>query len=49
VQNVRYYDDSYSKSDGTIIAIYIRADKYYDVYERQVMDVLTLLGDVGGL
>lgn len=27
----------------------MRADKFYDSYERKVTDILTLLGDVGGL
>ena len=31
------------------MAIYIRADKTYDNYERKVTDILTLLGDLGGL
>ncbi len=29
--------------------MYIRADKFYDLYERKVTDILTLLGDLGGL
>ena len=32
-----------------MIAVYIRADKLYDSYERKVTDILTLLGDLGGL
>lgn len=32
-----------------MVAIYIRADKTYDNYERKVTDILTLLGDLGGL
>jgi hypothetical protein len=27
----------------------MRADKTYDNYERKVVDILTLLGDLGGL
>jgi hypothetical protein len=46
---VRYYEDSYSEGEGTLVSIYIRADKYYDSYERTVVDILTLLGDIGGL
>ena len=29
--------------------MYLRADKFYDSYERKVTDILTLLGDLGGL
>jgi hypothetical protein len=32
-----------------LVAVYIRADKFYDSYDRQVTDILTLLGDLGGL
>jgi hypothetical protein len=35
--------------DGYIVAVYIRSDKHYDSYERKVDDILTLLGDIGGL
>lgn len=31
------------------MAVYIRSDKLYDSYERKVDDILTLLGDIGGL
>lgn len=49
VNNVRYYDDDYNTADGVVIAVFIRADKMYDSYERKVTDILTLLGDIGGL
>ena len=29
--------------------MYIRKDKTYDEYSRQVNDILTLLGTIGGL
>ncbi|TNV83530.1 hypothetical protein FGO68_gene1497 [Halteria grandinella] len=45
IQNVRYYDDDYNSADGFIIAVFIRADKMYDSYSRQVTDILTLLGE----
>jgi hypothetical protein len=32
-----------------MVAVFIRADKFTDSYERKVTDILTLLGDVGGL
>ena len=32
-----------------LIAVYIRADKLYENYSRKVTDILTLLGDLGGL
>lgn len=49
VLNVRTYDDNYSDKDGYIVAVYIRSDKLYDSYARKVDDILTLLGDIGGL
>jgi hypothetical protein len=49
VNNIKTYDDDYSASDGVLVAIYLRADKTYDNYERKVTDILTLLGDLGGL
>jgi hypothetical protein len=47
--NIKSYDDNYSDKDGYIVAVYIRSDKFYDSYERKVDDILTLLGDIGGL
>lgn len=47
--NVKTYDDDYNDADGYIAAVYMRADKFYDSYERKVTDILTLLGDIGGL
>ncbi len=32
-----------------MIAIYMRSDKMYDSYERKVNDLLTFMGDIGGL
>lgn len=49
ITNVRYYEDDYTSEDGTLVAIYMRADRMYDSYGRKVTDILTLLGDVGGL
>jgi hypothetical protein len=46
---VKTYDDDYSDTDGYVVAVYMRADKMIDSYERQVTDILTLLGDLGGL
>jgi hypothetical protein len=31
------------------MALYIRLDKSYDIYERKVYSLLDLLGDIGGL
>ena len=47
--NIKPYDNDYVDSEGYLIAVYIRADKFYDSYERKVTDILTLLGDLGGL
>ena len=32
-----------------MVAIYMRSDKMYDFYERKVNDLLTFMGDIGGL
>jgi hypothetical protein len=47
--NERTYDDSYTSKDGNLIALYIRLDNHYDIYERKVYSLLELLGDIGGL
>jgi hypothetical protein len=35
--------------DPFVIGIYLRADQKYSVYSRKVNDILTFLGDIGGL
>lgn len=32
-----------------MVSIYIRADKFYNFYQRKTSDILTLFGDIGGL
>lgn len=32
-----------------MVAIYIRSDRMYDFYERKVSDLLTFMGNIGGL
>ena len=51
VLNVKSYDDNYSDAPGEnyMVAIYMRSDKMYDSYERKVNDLLTFMGDIGGL
>ena len=49
MSNIKSYASEYLDSEGFLIAVYIRADKFYDSYERKVTDILTLLGDLGGL
>jgi hypothetical protein len=49
VVNIRQYDDIYSDKDGYVVAVYLRSDRMFDKYERQVYDTLTFLGDIGGL
>lgn len=46
---MKTYDDNYLDSDGYLVGVFIRADKFYDSYARKVTDILTLLGDIGGL
>lgn len=49
VVNIVTYQDDYEESDGSMITVYLRADKMYDSYERKVTDLLSLMGDLGGL
>ena len=39
----------YSNDKGFICAVYIRSDNKYYSYSRKVMDILTALGQIGGL
>ena len=43
------YDDNFSNTDGSLVTIYMRSDRVYDQYERKDYDILTMLGDIGGL
>jgi len=49
VTNIKTYDSDYSDDEGYLVAVYIQADKFYDSYDRRVTDILTVLGDLGGL
>jgi len=49
VVNIKQYEDIYSDKDGYIVAVYLRSDRMFDKYERKVYDILTFLGDIGGL
>lgn len=50
VTNIKVYDDNFSQDDGgSVASIYIRLDKSFDIYDRKVNDVLTLLAAIGGL
>eukprot|EP00347_Sterkiella_histriomuscorum_P023757 403333491 len=49
VSNQRTYDDFYDEAAGEFVAMYIRYDYRYDIYNRQVYSILVLLGDIGGL
>ena len=49
MENIKIYDDNPRDDDPFIVAIYLRSDKKYDVYSRQVTDILTFMGDIGGL
>ena len=41
VENIKIYDDNPRDDDPFVVAIYLRSDKKYDVYSRQVTDILT--------
>ena len=49
--NVKPYDDNFRDEAGEnyLVAVYMRSDKMYDAYERKVNDLLTFMGDIGGL
>jgi hypothetical protein len=48
---VKSYEDNFNDApeENFIVAIYMRSDKMYDSYERKVNDILTFMGDIGGL
>jgi hypothetical protein len=46
---VKSYDDDFNDIDNYLVAVYMRADKFTDRYQRKVTDILSMLGDVGGL
>jgi hypothetical protein len=48
---VKSYDDNLLDlpEENYMAAIYMRSDKMYDSYERKVNDLLTFMGDIGGL
>jgi len=51
VLNVKPYDDNFKDEAGEnyLVSLYMRSDKMYDSYERKVNDLLTFMGDIGGL
>lgn len=49
VSNSRSYDHKYSEDANAIMALYIRYDTKFDIYNRKVYSILELLGDIGGL
>jgi hypothetical protein len=48
---VKSFEDNFNDAPGEnfMVAIYMRSDKMYDSYERKVNDLLTFMGDIGGL
>ncbi len=48
---MKSYDDNLLDlpEENYMAAIYMRSDKMYDSYERKVNDLLTFMGDIGGL
>jgi len=48
---VKPYDDNFRDEarENYLVAVYMRSDKMYDAYERKVNDLLTFMGDIGGL
>ncbi len=48
IENSREYDDNWFEGEYNV-AIYLRFDNNYDIYERKIYDLMALLGDIGGL
>jgi hypothetical protein len=48
---VKTYDDNMLDipEKNSLVTVYMRSDKIYDSYERKVNDLLTFIGDIGGL
>jgi hypothetical protein len=48
---VKTYDDNLLDvpEENSLATVYMRSDKMYDSYERKVNDLLTFMGDIGGL
>ena len=42
-------ESSSARADRSFVEIYLRASSIKRVYKREVVDVLTYLGDLGGL
>ncbi|CDW91266.1 UNKNOWN [Stylonychia lemnae] len=49
LKNFRQYDKGYTNDEGHIVALYMRLDNEYDLYNRKIYSILELLGDIGGL
>ena len=48
---MKTYDDNMLDipEKNSLVTVYMRSDKIYDSYERKVNDLLTFIGDIGGL
>lgn len=44
-----YYEDKYYEENGYVISAYLRYDRKYNVYNRQIYNFMDILGDVGGM
>lgn len=49
VERIYTYDDNYVSDSGYLVAVYVRVDKNYNIYERQVSDLITVIASIGGL
>jgi len=49
IENVDYYDDKYYEENGYIVSAYLRYDRKYNIYNRQIYNIMGLLGDIGGM
>lgn len=49
VQNINQYTDDYDANSGQLCVVYVRLDKAYSIYDREVQDILTLIAAIGGL
>ena len=49
IENIDYYDDRYYEENGYMISAYLRFDRKYNAYNRQIYSLMALLGDIGGM
>jgi hypothetical protein len=49
IENADFYEDRYYEENGYIVSVNLRFDRKYNVYNRQIYNIMGLLGDIGGM